>query len=52
MHVLGEGASDTWPGWVRDLVHRTTATWFDVGTDDLDESLDLVAIATVPGDPA
>jgi SAM-dependent methyltransferase len=45
MDVLAEGAPDEWPGWVRRLVHRTTAAWFDVRTEDLDDSLDLIAVA-------
>ncbi|MDX1511603.1 MAG: class I SAM-dependent methyltransferase [Nitriliruptorales bacterium] len=51
MHVLGAGPPETWPDWVRQLVHRTTAAWFEVGTDDLDAALDLVAVATVPDEP-
>ena len=51
MHVLGAAAPEAWPVWVRELVHRTTAAWFEVSADDLDASLDLVAVATVPDGP-
>lgn len=45
MEVLADGAPDEWPAWVRRLVHRTTASWFELRTDNLDESLDLIAVA-------
>lgn len=52
MDVLGSGPAEAWPRWIRDLVHRTTAAWFDVRDHDLDASLDLVAVARVPGGDA
>jgi SAM-dependent methyltransferase len=46
--VLTATAPEGWPRWVRDLVHRVEASWFHTSDEDLDASLDLVAIAHVP----
>jgi SAM-dependent methyltransferase len=43
--LIGEAP---WPDWLRTLVHEVTADAFEVRSDDLDDSLDLVAIAAVP----
>lgn len=45
MDVLSAGPPNEWPDWVRQLVHRTTAAWFDVTDENLDQSLDLIAVA-------
>lgn len=37
-----------WPGWLRALVHRVDADWFEVRRADLDASLDLLATCRVP----
>jgi SAM-dependent methyltransferase len=47
--LLTAGAPDSWPSWLREVVHRVEASWFEVRPDDLDASLDLVAICRVPG---
>jgi SAM-dependent methyltransferase len=46
--LLVERAPADWPGWLRDLVHRVDASWFRTSGDDLDASLDLVAVCRVP----
>jgi SAM-dependent methyltransferase len=46
--LITTGPPDTWPGWARRIVHRVTADHFAVSSDDLDTSLDLLAIARVP----
>lgn len=45
---LTAGPPDTWPRWVRGLVHRVRAHDFTVRTRDLDRSLDLLAVCRVP----
>jgi SAM-dependent methyltransferase len=37
-----------WPGWLRRLVPTIRSSWFEVHTDDLDTSLDLLAVCRVP----
>ncbi len=39
---------DDWPAAYRERVHQVTADDFDVRADDLDASLDLVAVCRVP----
>jgi SAM-dependent methyltransferase len=46
--LLVEQPPVAWPGWLRDLVHRVDASWFHTSGDDLDASLDLVAVCCVP----
>ena len=43
--LLASGEPPTWPRWVRAVVHRVRHTWFEVRPDDLDASLDLIAVA-------
>jgi SAM-dependent methyltransferase len=52
--LLIEHPPADWPAWLRELVHQVEASWFHVSADDLDASLDLVAICRVPvpDDPA
>ena len=40
-----------WPAWYRRAVHRTTVDDFTVRPDDLDASLDLIAVCRVPRSP-
>ena len=41
---------ERWPVWFRrGVVHRVEPSWFRVTDDDLDTSLDLVAVCRVPG---
>ncbi len=40
--------ADEWPGWLRRVVHRVRHEHFEVRTNDLDASLDLLAICRVP----
>ena len=37
-----------WPEWLRETVHAVAPDWFEVHERDLDASLDLVAVCTVP----
>jgi SAM-dependent methyltransferase len=37
-----------WPTWLREVVHAVTPGSFEVRRDDLDASLDLIAICRVP----
>ncbi len=37
-----------WPNWLRQLVHRTRTSHFDVLTERIDHSLDLIATCEVP----
>jgi SAM-dependent methyltransferase len=46
--LLTQGPPDTWPTWLRAVVHRVRASWFEVRAGDLDASLDLVAVCRVP----
>lgn len=46
--VLGASEPSRWPPAVRAAVHATAADDFEVRTDDLDASLDLVAVARRP----
>lgn len=39
---------EAWPTWLRTTVHQVAPDWFEVAEHDLDASLDLVAICTVP----
>lgn len=39
---------EQWPAWLRRMVHRVTADHFTVRPDDLDASLDLLAVCRVP----
>jgi SAM-dependent methyltransferase len=50
--LLVQLAPADWPAWLRELVHRVDASWFDTSPDDLDASLDLVAVCRVPGSDA
>jgi SAM-dependent methyltransferase len=45
--LLADRPADAWPGWLRALVRRVRADGFDVRTDALDASLDLIAVARV-----
>lgn len=45
--MSSDGPAD-WPRWYRWLVHRTTADDFVVRPDDVDASLDLVAVCRLP----
>ncbi|MBW3658139.1 MAG: class I SAM-dependent methyltransferase [Actinobacteria bacterium] len=45
---LTASAPHGWPAWLRTLVPRIGADWFEVRTDDLDASLDLLAVCRVP----
>lgn len=46
--LLAAGTPEQWPRWLRRLVHRVRADHFEVRTDDLDASLDLLAVCRVP----
>ena len=46
--LVTAGAPDDWPRWLRTVVHRVTADHFTVRTDDVDASLDLLAVCRVP----
>lgn len=46
--LLAEPPSD-WPDWLRATVHAVAPDWFTLDAHDLDASLDLIAICTVPG---
>jgi len=48
--LLTRRPPEQWPRWLRALVHRVDSTWFEVRADDLDASLDLLAICRVPRD--
>lgn len=48
MHTMTTIAPGDWPAGYRDRVHRVTVADFDVRRDDLDDSLDLVAVCRVP----
>ncbi len=50
--VLTSGLPHEWPRWVRRVVHRVKASWFAVHDRELEQSLDLVAFCTVPGEAA
>jgi SAM-dependent methyltransferase len=52
--LLIERPPADWPAWLRELVHQVEASWFHLTTDELDASLDLVAVCRVPDrdDPA
>lgn len=46
-----------WPRWLRAIVHRVDASWFEVrpgtpGDTDLDACLDLLAVCRLPNRPA
>ncbi|MBW3619424.1 MAG: methyltransferase domain-containing protein, partial [Actinobacteria bacterium] len=47
--LLTASPPDAWPAWLQRLVPRVRASWFELRTDDLDASLDLVAVCRVPG---
>ncbi|MFW6009863.1 MAG: class I SAM-dependent methyltransferase [Actinomycetota bacterium] len=46
--VLTTTAAEDWPDPVRRLVHRVSWRWFELRADDLDTSLDLIAVCEVP----
>jgi SAM-dependent methyltransferase len=48
LDTIVEQTPDTWDGELRDAVYATTVDDFEVRTDDLDASLDLIAVARVP----
>lgn len=45
--LLGAGDPDTWPNWLRHLVHGVEESDFRLDTADLDDSLDLLATCRV-----
>lgn len=48
--ALGATPAARWPRWVRALVHRVDADAFRITADDLDASLDVIAVCRVPRD--
>ncbi len=46
--LLGECAPEQWPRWLREVVHRSEETDFEIRTDQLEASLDLVAMCREP----
>jgi SAM-dependent methyltransferase len=46
--LLIEHPPAAWPAWLRELVHRVESSWFRTTPDELDVSLDLVAVCRVP----
>jgi SAM-dependent methyltransferase len=46
--VMTSRPPEGWPRWYRRVVHRVRVGWFAVHHDDLDTSLDLVAVCRVP----
>ncbi len=46
--LLGATAPDAWPPWLRQVVHDTEETDFRIGADQVDASLDLLAICREP----
>ncbi len=46
--LITSRAPQDWPGWLRRVVHRVTPAHFTVHDDDLDTSLDLLAVCRVP----
>jgi SAM-dependent methyltransferase len=46
--LLAAALPEDWPRWLRALVTRVTPDWFELRPDDLDHSLDLIAVCRVP----
>lgn len=46
-HLLAAGEPQSWPGWLRQLVHRVEEADFRLDATDLDGSLDLLATCRV-----
>jgi SAM-dependent methyltransferase len=46
--LLTESPPEGWPSWLREVVHQVEASWFRTSADDLDASLDLLAVCRVP----
>ncbi len=46
--LLGETPADSWAPWLRELVHGTEEADFRIDDDDLDASLDLLAVCREP----
>jgi SAM-dependent methyltransferase len=46
-HQLGAGEPQTWPSWLRQLVHQVEESDFRLAATDLDASLDLLATCRV-----
>ncbi len=46
--LLGATPAEAWPTWLREVVHGTEEADFRLGTEDLDASLDLLAVCREP----
>ncbi|MTV27000.1 class I SAM-dependent methyltransferase [Nitriliruptoraceae bacterium ZYF776] len=46
--LITSTSPEGWPAWLRAVVHRVDASWFRWSREDLDRSLDLLAICRVP----
>jgi SAM-dependent methyltransferase len=47
--LLAANEPGEWPDWLRATIHAVEADWFELRTDELDASLDLLAVCRVPG---